>query len=270
MGRSTRQLSSMKLLIFFGLIAFASARYSPLVVGGQDVSPPGKYPWQGSLQRVRSRSHTCGVSVISSQHVTSAAHCVGAGITGLYVVLGLHDRTTKQQGQPENIGITSINVHPGWRRDGSRGFPNDVAVIKLAYPYDPTNRFISPISLAPNDGRDYAGDDCVISGWGRLFGFGPLPNVLQEAKVDVLTQSDCIEYWGTTRINDGHVCIMDSTTEDKGACNGDSGGPLACRVGGVWNLVGITSWVRSGCVTSYPSVYARVSYYNSWIRANMV
>ena len=48
----------------------------------------------------------------------------------------------------------------------------------------------------------------------------------------------------------------------KDACLGDSGGPLACQVGGSegpWLLYGITSW-GIGCGDPlHPGVYARVT-----------
>ena len=46
---------------------------------------------------------------------------------------------------------------------------------------------------------------------------------------------------------------------------GDSGGPLVCERGGVWSLVGISSWVRTGCKVNYPGVFARVPTLKSWI-----
>lgn len=115
--------------------------------------------------------------------------------------------------------------------------------------------------------------------------------VLQELNVDVRSQTDCRRAWGSTYINNGHICVENGNT---GACNvgfpklchliltsassnvrcynlcyfqGDSGGPLACNVNGQWYLAGATSWGISGCTTrGYPSVYTRVSYFRDWIR----
>jgi len=115
----------------------------------------------------------------------------------------------------------------------------------------------------------YVGDECYISGWGRLRGGGPLPNVLQEARIDILSEQECINYWGSQRIQLQHVCIIERNGNRRGACNGDSGGPLSCRRNGQWWVVGVTSWVRTGCLTNFPSVYARVSYFNSWFQSNL-
>ena len=70
-------------------------------------------------------------------------------------------------------------------------------------------------------------------------------------------------------VKDGNVKVF-NLVEDakKDACSGDSGGPLVCQKGGVWTLAGATSWGSSSCSTYYPSVYARISYFRSWIQQN--
>merc|ERR1719348_68853 len=254
----------MKLLILIALCAVpALGNKLPTIVGGRDVNPPGKWPWQASLQFRSSNSHTCGGSLISTNWVLCAAHCVGSGASRLQIVLGMHDRTTQRQGSPKKYMISSITRHPQYSQSGSQGFPNDIAVIRLSTAAT-LNNFVAPITLAASNAGDFVGSDCWITGWGRLYGNGPLPNILQEANIDVLSQSECQGFWGS-RIKGYHVCLGDKANSRKGACNGDSGGPLVCKTGSSWTLVGVTSWGRAGCSTQSPSVYARVSYFRSWI-----
>jgi len=254
----------MKVLFVLALcLAVAAARRAGRIVGGSDVDRPGKYPWQASLQFKSSSSHTCGASLISSTWLTCAAHCVGSGASAYKIVLGMHDKDTKRQGSPTDFDVASITSHPGWSNDGSRGFPNDISVIRLSRAAS-SNQFISPINL-PQAGQDFYGSTCVISGWGRTYGGGPLPNVLQEAPIDILSQADCQYYYGSI-ITGYHVCVMDYWGESRGSCNGDSGGPLSCQVGGQWYLAGATSFGIVNCPPSYPSVYADVPYFRSWIR----
>ncbi|KAL2296562.1 hypothetical protein Nmel_015881 [Mimus melanotis] len=56
------------------------------------------------------------------------------------------------------------------------------------------------------------------------------------------------------------------------SCNGDSGGPLNCQgADGSWQVHGIVSFGSSlGCnYYRKPSVFTRVSAYNSWIEQVM-
>merc|ERR1712076_300059 len=81
----------------------------------------------------------------------------------------------------------------------------------------------------PQAGQDFYGSTCVISGWGRTYGGGPLPNVLQEAPIDILSQADCQYYYGSI-ITGYHVCVMDYWGESRGSCNGDSLVPSPVRL----------------------------------------
>ena len=85
----------------------------------------------------------------------------------------------------------------------------------------------------------------------------------QETKVDVYENMYCKNTWGS-KIKDFHICVGDKG--NSGACRGDSGGPLACKVGGIWKLAGATSWGRGDCNVDSPAVYTRVSYYHQWIK----
>merc|ERR1712002_343856 len=48
------------------------------LVGGTQASE-GQFPWQASLQRYG--SHFCGASLITANHVMTAAHCANSGTT---------------------------------------------------------------------------------------------------------------------------------------------------------------------------------------------
>jgi hypothetical protein len=68
---------------------------TPRIVGGREVSPPGRYPFVVSLQRASTGAHFCGGSLISSHHVLTAAHCAAVVRNApLDVVLGRHDLST--------------------------------------------------------------------------------------------------------------------------------------------------------------------------------
>merc|ERR1712168_1159556 len=151
--------------------------------------------------------------------------------------------------QPVNYNVDKIIKHP-YYSSYQRGFPNDIALLHLAKDADTSSPYIATIAMAEK-GEDFVGNsECYITGWGALYGYGPAPNTLQEAHIGVFTQDQCRAKHGYS-VGDYHICV--GVENSKGACNGDSGGPLACKVNGKWKLAGATSWGRTGCSTYYPT-----------------
>lgn len=107
-------------------------------------------------------------------------------------------------------------------------------------------------------------DVFVLIGWGRLQGGGALADTLQEAYLTVGSYYSCRNDYGSY-VNPTTMICAGRTS--KGVCNGDSGGPLSCYEGGEWTLRGAVSWGRRGCLTTYYSVFARVSNYITWINS---
>ena len=62
-----------------------------------------------------------------------------------------------------------------------------------------------------------------------------------------------------------HLCAGEGRSAASGGCNGDSGGPLACEMGGKWYLHGAVSFGMRNCPTTHYTVFARITSYKSWI-----
>merc|ERR1711976_188833 len=111
MGLLRTFTASMKVFIVLALaFAAASARgVGSRIVGGTEVSFPGKYPWQASIEPIGG-SHQCGASMISNRWLVTAAHCVGAGASGLAIVMGMHDRFWRWDGDARTYYLNSIQA----------------------------------------------------------------------------------------------------------------------------------------------------------------
>jgi secreted trypsin-like serine protease len=248
---------------------------SGFVIGGVDAQP-GAWPWQLSQQRQSAAgawSHSCGASLLSSTRALSASHCVdGASASNLRVIAGLHDRSSTQGSQTSNVA--RYVMHERYNQDAGGSYSNDVAILHLATAISVGGN-IQLLSLPPNNNNNFAGTTCTVTGWGRTSSSNTLPNVLQQADIAVISPTECttrMSNVGGATIWNNHICIFDST-QQRGACNGDSGGPVNCPNGaGGHYVAGIASWVVSNilgnCLTSYPSVYTRTSAYIDWIAVN--
>jgi len=231
----------------------------------------GEFPWQLSQQRLGAAwSHSCGASLLSPTRALSAAHCVsGASPAILRVLAGLHDRSNEAGSQTSNLA--SYTLHAQYNQ-GAETFNNDIAILNLATAIQITG-WIGVATLPADNSNQFAGQTCVMSGWGRNSGANTLPNILQRADIPVISQAECNQRMAPVSgalTGPGQICLFDSA-QQTGSCNGDSGGPLNCQVGGATVVAGVTSWGIQGggqCLPSYPSVYTRTSNFLDWIANN--
>ena len=102
-----------------------------------------------------------------------------------------------------------------------------------------------------------------------------LPKELKWINGKVLSTHDCLKTkWKDYPLNvpyEGQVCFKNNYEKGEGICDGDSGGPLVCNENGKAVLIGVTAHTSGSCVEDgYPNMFAKVAYFLSWIKDNMV
>jgi chymotrypsin len=89
---------------------------------------------------------------------------------------------------------------------------------------------------------------------------------LRFVDVPVTTDLQCRIRFPTI-IQDSNICS--SGEGGRGACSGDSGGPLTTQRNGNSLQIGVVSFgLALGCEVGWPSVFARVSSFLDFIQAN--
>ncbi|KAJ8918129.1 hypothetical protein NQ315_011586 [Exocentrus adspersus] len=220
------------------------------IVGGSSTTI-ATHPYIVSI--LRSGSHICGGTIISSTWIISAAHCFSGSVSAFSIRAGSSTRNSGGQ----VIAASRILLHANYN---SRTIDYDIAAIQLVSAITVTNaRAIGLASSAPA-----AGATATITGWGALTEGGAAATTLQVVQVPIVSQANCRSAYGTSAITDRMICAGLLGTGGRDACQGDSGGPLVTGS----TLSGIVSW-GSGCARpNFPGVYSNVANLRAWIRTN--
>lgn len=242
------------------------------VVGGVDAAL-GDWGWQVSMNY--SGRFICGGSLINSQWILTAAHCISSLSGSLYSFdIGHHDRAALEPWALTRK-VSTVIKHPLY---SSTRFANDIALLKLSTPVTYVKQIV-PVCI-PNGQVNYAGRDSYGTGWGTLKSGGIVSRYLQEVAMPFLTDSRCKQKY--TSADTAIMVCAGETGQNKDTCQGDSGGPLSVKhlptdpsnenfndpdnnaqPASRWYNVGITSW-GYGCGDG--GVYCRTSYYYNWIK----
>jgi len=248
------------------------AKRTSRIVGGVE-SEVNEWPWQVAMVWKGSSGAFCGGMVISDQWVLTASHCVdGTAASSIQVLLGEHDYYDNNESNMVRAGISKIIMHEDYN---SQTTDYDFALLKLKTKIDWTaTPHIRPVCLPSADAGDFTGDTAYVTGWGTLASGGSTSNVLREVDVEVISNSQCKNAYGSS-ISARMLCAITAGGQGgKDACQGDSGGPLVSSgtgdgvtAGQNYDLVGVVSW-GAGCADKdYPGVYARVTDQVAWIQS---
>ncbi|MGH3714974.1 MAG: S1 family peptidase [Micromonosporaceae bacterium] len=248
----TRMIVGLAALLAAGTVVAANHALADDVhteiVGGEPASQT--YSFMVSLQP--NGRHGCGGSLIASQWVVTAAHCVSSS-TGWQVRIG----TTTWNSGGTLATVSQSTRHPNYS-SSSVGY--DIALLKLSSPVSQT-----PIPLGQTN---YNGDSRLL-GWGQTcptYGCSSTPpSTLQQIDVQAAPDSTCSNQQNSGFAPATEICIVPNSGQS--ACWGDSGGPAIVSSGGSWLLIGATSrGLRStNRCTDSPNVYTDVPSFRNWI-----
>jgi trypsin len=237
------------------------------IVGGTEVKPVGKYPFMAALlygndpSKNPRRNLFCGGTLIDKDSVLTAAHCIRKHIDDPDLVrhLAVIVRTTQLGvGQGVVRDVTHIRVHNRFNLDPKaqgQDMKYDAAVLTLNQPV-PNPKTIH-LATSSQNSLEKPGRKVTVAGWGFTKTRGMVSSRLRKVQVPI-RGGDLGDYQSLYKPK----LMIAAGGGGKGACVGDSGGPLFGKDNrGRYTQIGIASWgARSGCGDPVkPDVYAEVN-----------
>ncbi|RNA12513.1 chymotrypsin-like protease CTRL-1 [Brachionus plicatilis] len=220
------------------------------IIGG-NVAVAGSWPWKVSLRslnKYKVGEHFCGGTLIYSQYVITAAHCVYKKNRLSYVIV-------VGEGDQKIYYLSDLIFHPEFN---DTEIFNDIAVLKLNKPVD----HVETICLPDANFTQVFGKELVLIGRGSTSGKKKdLPKNLLQTILTVKNNDSICSTSNTI------YCAI-SFDGSSNACYGDSGSPLMYYTNERWYIYGLTSYVivsSEKCLPYYPSYYTAVPSYLDWI-----
>ena len=222
------------------------------IIGGEKVRSADLFP---SFVSIRKNGwHTCGGVILDEYRVLTAQHC---NITEDHIVFagGIdYDGSDIEQ----KVRILNVTNHPNYK------FPeNDISVVQLDKKLCFSSR-VQPIEFGSEEEFEKVKNGngtCQIVGHGKIDSRSSVATQLQTARQAYMSNRTCRHYMvdqqkevpvlhGAVLYDDNSENCFLTRDNDAGSqgCNGDSGGPLYCKIGDGMKLFGIASFVGNETV----------------------
>lgn len=226
----------------------------------------GQFPFYALLKIILTdgRAAWCGGTLINSQWVYTAGHCVrinGLTIDRFEVHLGALNVTDLNEEGRVIVVTKQAFRHPQY---SLLQIQNDVALLKLEQPVNFTN-FVQAVNLTSNASLT-EGTKVVAIGFGKQqTSDTTISPTLQFAELVHITRAECARTFPFLSRREDVICARGLNKESP--CNGDSGGPLIALENGVPTLVGGTSFGHFlGCHLGYPGGFSNTSKFGPWVQ----
>uniref|UniRef100_A0A7G3AWM0 Putative trypsin-like serine protease n=1 Tax=Lutzomyia longipalpis TaxID=7200 RepID=A0A7G3AWM0_LUTLO len=241
-------------------------RKSTRIVGGQNAAV-NEFPMVAALVDLTTRDLFCGATLISNRKAITAQHCLLNQSPGnVALLVGDYDITTGSDTPYSALySIQTFTCYTSCSATPSN--ETDIALVTT------TNEIqMNPgvgIACLPikYQGNTFAGSTVEVSGWGHLDFGGPDAKIQQKTRLNVISQTDCQNRFGTSLIvRSTQMCTFTPGTD---TCQKDSGEGLLYTGpdnGRLYTIGVVASGVE--CGTNNPSINTRVTLFINWIITN--
>ncbi|KAH8311469.1 hypothetical protein KR044_006493, partial [Drosophila immigrans] len=258
---------------------------STRILGGEETQP-GQYPWLARIayrNRTNGRiSYRCSGSLIASDYVVTAAHCVVNLVSDLEIAQDCAASAANNCSAPNLFAIGRVVVHPNYDQPK---YANDIALLNLRTKLATFTPICLPLNSTAELANRLIGQMGVVAGWSTTSETNnSSANFTSSAsarfiRLPIVNTTSCaITYANLSEnfqqpivITPNHLCAQGQPMND--VCRGDSGGPFMddgtsgiLNANGRYTLLGIVAFGPTLCgVTTIPGVYTAVSSFLNWI-----
>ncbi|KAG5669338.1 hypothetical protein PVAND_017226 [Polypedilum vanderplanki] len=246
---------------------------------GTRESKPSEWPWHVALYRKinnKNSNYFCGASLISDQHLLTAAHCfkyyeIFDQISDYHAILGVYNLSNNNEDSRMYRNFSSIEIHEEFKLLINDSLSNaDIAIIKMNKKVKFSD-LIKPVRL-PSLNMQKTALIGTIVGYGATNGSEKLTNILQKGELKIINIDECQkkERAYTGILSSRSFCAGET---DATPCKGDSGGGIFVKNNrtGEFEIVGIAS-IRltkiESCDPNDYAIFVNVSKFFDWIWSN--
>nr|ATU82466.1 venom S1 protease with CUB domain 1 [Lethocerus distinctifemur] len=226
-----------------------------------------EFPFTVAIIDTQMRGQFCGGSIITRSFVLTAAHCtIKRILSGRHTSVVVGDHYLNYDGETNAtkvIGVRAILQHEEFE---PRTLKNDISLLLLDEPIE-FNSLVGPVCLQSSP-MDISGQYVKIIGWGLTQAGGSPSRSLQKVNVRTLHPASCHDvYRYVSADNPTQICTYGRM---KGACHGDSGGPVVMHDPKTnrYVQVGLVSFGII-CADENPTVHTYIYAYSGWIQDNI-
>ncbi|HUA12581.1 MAG TPA: trypsin-like serine protease [Solirubrobacteraceae bacterium] len=248
----------------------AQARLTPGIVGGH----PAAGALAASLALVVSEgsggeTEECSGTVVAPRLVLTAAHCLARPSGSGWLAASTFRVVTRARSTRGATVQRSrlVRAFPDPRYSNAR-FADDAALLVLARPTAAAPVELESAAASPD--LSLAGGHRFLAGWGDSRAGQLLPqHVALEAEVVIQPAEVCArDAWQSLAlpfVAGDEICTLGPQGAARGACHGDSGGPLLARSDRRVIEVGVVSHGEGDCSTAVPTYLTRSAAISRWV-----
>ncbi|GFS83439.1 protein masquerade [Nephila pilipes] len=241
-------------------------RHTPHVMGGKEAVSV-EWCWQVAIINTQNQ-YICGGVLIGDSWVLTAASCV-FGKTNenqvLFVRLGVTDlKSTEDNNKGHTIRVMSTFIHHNFN---TINLDNNIALLRLQRPVK-LNDNVCVVCLPTSGKMPQDNIKCTVTGYGFVSVEGGMMLKMGEAQVPIIDDTECMANVTESFANPFILPASSFCAGGEGRhniCQGDAGGPLVCKIGDFYELIGLVSWSLGCGRVDVPSVYTKVPAFMGWI-----